>query len=104
LPKGVTAEDVAFFVGRVVEGVGGAPDVTLGAVVKIVAPVAGIVAVLHLPSIAATGVAAAGEQRSETLKEELARQGMLRNLKELEEGWKELIPLLRQLASAIHED
>jgi hypothetical protein len=123
LPSGVSAEDVAFFIGRVIKGVGGAPEVSLGAVVKIVASVAGIVALLHLPSIAAHGVATSAERNALALREQLARQGIhvskeeaytilhevlskhdaLRNLQQLKDACNDLIPLLKQLAAAIHD-
>jgi len=124
LPHGVTSEDVAFFVGRVLKGIGGAPDVTLGAVVRIMTSVALIVGALHSPSIAAHGVAWAAEHNALALKEQLARQGIhvskeeadtilrevlskhegIRDLQQLAENCRELIPLLKQLAAAIHED
>jgi hypothetical protein len=122
LPSGVGAEDVAFFLGRVIKGVAGLPDVTMGAVVKVVTSVALIVAGLHLPSIAAHGVAASAASHAETLRMQLANQGIhitreeantilhelisdrdsVRKLQELEKACKELIPVLRQLAAAIH--
>lgn len=122
LPSGVGAEDVAFFIGRVIRGIAGLPDVTMGALVKLVRNVALMVAGLHLPSIAAHGVAASAARRAETLRMQLASQGIhisreeantilqelisdrdsLRKLQELEKACNELIPVLKQLAAAIH--
>ena len=58
LPSGVTAEDVAFFIGRVIKKGSGLPSVTLGTILRVVLVVAGIVALTHLPHVAAEGLAA----------------------------------------------
>jgi hypothetical protein len=121
LPSGVTGEDVAFFVGRVIRGVAGAgPDVTVGAVVKIVGTVAGLVTATHLPAIAAHGVGHAAGQKAADLKRALAAAGYTVSeaearaivsevlaqrdtaalLKDLDAACRALLPTLNQLKSA----
>lgn len=121
LPSGVTAEDIAFFVGRVIRGVGAAgPDVTLGAIVKIVGTVAGLVTATHLPAMAAHGVAQAAGQKAAELKRALTSAGYTVTeaearaivsevaaqrdtaavLKELDAACRALLPTLNQLKSA----
>jgi hypothetical protein len=121
LPAGVTAEDIAFFVGRVMKGVGGAPEVTLGVVTRIVATVAAIVTATHLPGIAAHAAADAAQRTASDLRAQLAARGMhisdaearaiyqdLRNdetiiqkLNELEHALRELAPVLERLKGVV---
>ncbi len=76
LPSGVTAEDVAFFVGRVIKGAAGAaPDLTFGVLIKIVSVVAAIVTATHLPSIAAHAVAGAAATKAAELRAKLSTAG-----------------------------
>jgi hypothetical protein len=121
LPSGVTPEDVGFFVGRVIRGVAGAgPDVTVGAIVRIVGTVAGLVTATHLPAIAAHGVSHAAGQKAVELKraltaagytvtdaearaiigEVLAQRDTAALLKELDLACRALLPTLNQLKSA----
>lgn len=76
LPSGVTAEDAAFFVGRIIKGAAGAaPDLTFGALIKIIGTVAALVTATHLPSIAAHTVAGAAAANAAELKKKLAAAG-----------------------------
>lgn len=120
LPSGVTGEDVAFFLGRVFKGVGGLPEITLGAVVHIIAKVAAIVTATHLPSMAAHVIAKAAQRSANTLKASLAEAGILvseeeaniilrellsrrdtvQKLEEVRQTSEQLIPILNQLTAA----
>ena len=121
LPSGVTAEDVGFFVGRVVRGAAGAgPDLTIGAILKIAGTVAALVTATHLPAMAAHGVAhAAGHKAAELKKalttagytvteaeartilaEVMAQRDTPAKLKELEAACRALLPTLTQLKTA----
>jgi hypothetical protein len=121
LPSGVSAEDVAFFVGRVIKGAAAAgPELTIGALVKIVATVAALVTATHLPSIAAHTAAHAAGQKAAELKRALAASGYTVTdaeakaivkevmsqpdthamLRQLEQACKALVPTLTQLKSA----
>ncbi|MCW5979538.1 MAG: hypothetical protein KIT09_15780 [Bryobacteraceae bacterium] len=121
LPNGVTAEDVAFFLGRVIKGAGGVPELTLGQLAKVVARVAVVVGSLHAPSMAARGMASAAATNAAALKAQLAAQGLrvsqeeanvilreiladpkgVERLRELENACNELAPVLRCLTAAI---
>jgi hypothetical protein len=121
LPSGVTGEDVAFFIGRVIRGAGtAAPGLTLGGLAKIVATVAALVTVTHLPSIAAHAVAHAASQKATELQralknagytvseaeargilsELLAQRDTAAMLQQLENACRALLPTLEQLKSA----
>ena len=121
LPSGVTGEDVAFFVGRVIKGAAAAgPELTFGALMKIVATVAALVTATHLPTIAAHAVAQAAAQKAGDLKRALQQAGYTVTdaearailtevlskpdtpamLRQLEIACKALIPTLTQLKSA----
>ena len=121
LPSGVSGEDVAFFVGRVVKGAAGAgPELTLGGLMKIVGTVATLVTATHLPSIAAHTVANAAAQKAADLKraltqagysvteaeakailmEVLAKPDTPAMLQQLEIACRALLPTLTQLKSA----
>jgi hypothetical protein len=121
LPSGVTAEDVAFFLGRVIKGVAGAgPELTIGALVKIVRTVALLVTATHLPGIAAHGIGHAAGAKAAELKKQLQAAGytvteaeaktilqeLMRNpdspqkLKALEDACKALLPTLDVLKKA----
>ncbi|MGZ8928558.1 MAG: hypothetical protein ACXW03_08885 [Methylobacter sp.] len=76
LPSGVTAEDVAFFVGRVIKGAAGAsPDLTIGVIIKIISSVAAIVMATHLPSIAAHAIGSAAAAKANELRMKLLAAG-----------------------------
>ncbi|MCI0565056.1 MAG: hypothetical protein MN733_41855 [Nitrososphaera sp.] len=76
LPSGVTAEDVAFFIGRAIKGaVGASPDLAVGAIIKIVGSVAAIVTATHLPSIAAHAVGSAAASKAKELRMKLLAFG-----------------------------
>jgi hypothetical protein len=122
-PRGVTAEDVAYFLGRVLGsyGIAGLPEATLGSVIKVVAEYAVFVAALHLPSITAHWVEADLRKNIGSLRQRLAAAGVhvddeearkilteLRMhpdtetvLKELEKASKELMPILNELQKAL---
>jgi hypothetical protein len=122
LPSGVTSEDVAFFLGRLFKGVGGLPEVTLGAILSTAARVAAIVAATHLPAVTAEAIKIAAHERAEVLQADLAKVGIVvtkqdaeiimhevlsdpnavKRLEELEGLCQELIPTLEQLSEALH--
>src|SRR5262249_6840390 len=107
LPSGVSAEDVAFFVGRVIKGaVGYAPDLTFGALLKTVATVAGLVGATHLPGIAAHAVEGAAATKATELQKDMKDAGYTVTeaeaaaiLGELRSG-KDATTLLRDLETA----
>lgn len=121
LPAGVTGEDVAFFVGRVIKGAAGLPELALGSVVRLAATVGGIVAATHLPGIAAHGVAAAAKDSAAEIRTRLAEQGIavsdvearamlqdlrsdrevVQKLRQLETVSRDLAPLLSRLQVAL---
>jgi hypothetical protein len=76
LPSGVSSEDVAFFLGRVLRGVGGLPEATFGTVLRITGRVAAIVTATHLPAIAARAAARAAKKKAIDLQRELAEVGV----------------------------
>jgi hypothetical protein len=76
MPNGVTAEDVAFFIGRLIKGAAAAaPELTLKVLVKMAASVAGLVTLAHLPSITAHAVGIAAKAHAEQLKKEMEAAG-----------------------------
>jgi hypothetical protein len=121
LPFGVTAEDVGFFIGRVIRGVSGLPGVTLGAVLKIIIAVATIVGITHLPHITAEGLEVATRENMAIIQGRLAEAGInvskeearmimqqllsdpdaIRKNRELQKSLQQLIPILKQLQQAI---
>lgn len=122
-PRGVAAEDVAYFLGRVLGnyGIAGLPEVTLVPVLKVVVEYALFVSLLHLPSVTAHWMEADLRRDAGTLKQRLDAAGVhvddiesqkilseLRAhpdtesiLKELEKAGKEFIPLADQLMRAL---
>jgi len=56
IPRGVDAQDVAFFLGRLLHGATELPEVTLTAFVRLALKSATLVALAHLPGAAARGV------------------------------------------------
>jgi len=116
---GVTGEDVAFFVGRVIRGAGTAPEVSLGLLLKIVVQVGLLVAATHAPSIVVHAAESAAHRTEEELKEFLASMGYTitaaeakdimkearahvadGDLKALETDLKALLPSLEDLSQA----
>jgi hypothetical protein len=103
LPAGVTAEDVGFFIGRVIGGLGGGPfhpfrpatvnsvQVTLGAVLRTVVKVGLLVTATHLPQITAEAVAAAARARAAELQARLADEGITVTQEEAEKILRELL-------------
>jgi hypothetical protein len=75
LPSGVTAEDVAFFVGRVIKGAAAAPNLTFGALMKIIGTVGTIVTTTHMPSLVTHAVAGAVAAKAAELRRNLAAAG-----------------------------
>jgi hypothetical protein len=76
LPSGVTAEDVSFFVGRVIKGAAGAgPDLVFGTLLKVMGKVAAIVTATHLPSIAGHALANVASAKAKELQTQLRAVG-----------------------------
>lgn len=55
IPEGVSAEDLAFWLGRVLKGVGALPDIRATALTKALAIVTSLVALAHAPGMAGRG-------------------------------------------------
>jgi hypothetical protein len=120
LPSGMTAEDVAFFIGRVIKGAAAAPSLTFGALMKIVGTVGTIVTVTHLPSLVTHAVAGAAAAKAAELRRNLAAAGytvteaeartilnevmlqkeMVAKLRQLDVACKALLPSLEVLKRA----
>jgi hypothetical protein len=121
LPQGVSGEDVAFFVGRVIKGVAGAgPDLVFSGFLKIALTVAGLVTATHLPFIAAhtaahmaaakaaelqralqqAGYSVTESEAKTIMKEVLAQPDTPQKLRQLEAACKALLPTLNQLKNA----
>jgi hypothetical protein len=118
-PRGVTAEDVAYFLGRVLGnyGIAGLPEVTLVPVLKVIGEYLLFVSALHLPSVTAHWVAADLRKDAGNLKARLAAAGVHvdeaeaakilhelqanpdteKVLKDLETAGKDFIPIADQL-------
>lgn len=123
LPEGVSGEDVAFFIGRVVKGVDGLPTVTIGTVIRVATQTAAIVSAAHLPAITAEAAKKAAEERAEELAARLASAGIhlskeeaekilheqlsqkesLQTLRELSETMGELLPLLEEIGKLLRD-
>jgi hypothetical protein len=123
LPSGVTGEDVGFLIGRILRGVDGLPQVTVGALVKVAAKVTLIVGALHLPNVAAHAAEAVAHQKAEEFRTELRDAGydvtlpeakqILREameqkdlestLDEMEKAFKALAPSLETIEKALYE-
>jgi len=123
LPDGVTGEDVGFFVGRVLHGIDGLPEVTIGAIIKVTASVAWKITLLHLPNVIAHAAEAAAHQHAEEfraylqgigytvtvdeataiLKDAIARRDLEATLQQLEQACKALAPSFQELENAIYE-
>ena len=123
LPEGVTGEDVGFFVGRVLHGVDGLPEVTIGAVIKVTASVAWKITLLHLPNVTVHAAEAAAHERAEEfraylqgigytvtvdeakaiLKDAMAKRDLEATLHQLEEACNALAPTFQVLENAIYE-
>jgi hypothetical protein len=84
LPSGVSIEDVAFFLGRVIRGAAGAPAVSLKVLAKIVATTAPLVAVTHLPSMTGHVLEAEAKKRAVEYQRRLAAAGYTVTLDEAE--------------------
>lgn len=123
LPKGVRGEDVGFLIGRVIKGVDGLPEVTLGAMAKTAAKVTPLVTLTHLPAVAAHAGEAAAQERAELFREHLRQFGhtvtpgeakaiiedatrnrsLEETLNQLETACKALAPSLQKLQRALYE-
>jgi hypothetical protein len=122
LPKGVTANDIAFFLGRVIRGgAAAAPNIGILAISRIVVVTAAVVGALHLPNIAAHTVASeakkhaaeyqrklseAGytvtlEEAEAILKDSLSRGDPKQSLEALERAINALLPSLEQVSKAL---
>jgi hypothetical protein len=62
IPDGVSAEDIAFWLGRILKGVAALPDIKASAISKILAVVTTLVALTHSPGIATHSIVAAIKQ------------------------------------------
>lgn len=87
---GVTPEDVAFFLGRVIHGAAGAPEITLGVLLKITTKVALLVSAAHGPSIVAHAAMSAANRRAEDLRAYLTSLGYTVSLQEAAQIIREL--------------
>ncbi len=122
LPKGVTVNDVAFFVGRLIQGAAKAgPALTLKLLARITATTAALVSATHLPSISGHVVAAEAKKHATEyqkklndagytvtkdeaeaiLKDSLSRGDAKETLEALEKAVTELAPSLDQLSKTI---
>lgn len=118
LPSGVTAEDVAFFIGRIVKGIRDETGrLALKTLIKIVAVVAALVTATHAPFMVMHSIEKKVAMKGPDLKKSLAEAGitltdheartilqdLLRSpdtrqkLEELERTCKEFAPLLEKL-------
>jgi hypothetical protein len=127
LPAGTSAEDVAFFVGRVPKGLNEIPSITARATLRTVVKVVVIIAGLHLPAVATRGVQSAAQHvghaattDTEALRSDLSEAGVhlsreeavqmieelvaddntRQHLQEVENTLQHGMPLLEQLYSA----
>ena len=129
LGEGVSSEDVAFFIGRMLGKYGiigiasGGTELTLKIVLRIIAKMGLIVTATHSPSIignAASGVAKANaavlqsnlaeaglnvseEESRVILLEFLSQTDSPKKLKELDTSLQKLIPILEQLQKDMHD-
>jgi outer membrane protein OmpA-like peptidoglycan-associated protein len=121
IPQGIGAEDVAFFLGRLLHGAAGLPEVTLAAFVRLALKTAGLVALAHLPGAVAHGVEERVMDRASELKAKMAEEGVTmseeearvlvrefmahpdaeQRLKVLEAAFQDLAPALRALSDAL---
>lgn len=122
LPGSVSAEDIAFFLGRVIKGAMEAgAELTLGGLIKIAIHVAELVALAHLPSVTGRAVGAAASAHAEEfkrrleaagftltkgeaesiLREALAQPDTNAKLQALEDACKKLAPSLEVLGRAL---
>ena len=102
LPSGVSLEDVAFFVGRVIKGAAAAPELTLRVLLKIIAITAPLVALTHLPSMTGHVLEQETKKRAKELQQKLAEAGYTITLEEAEMIIKD--SLSRGDASLLLED
>jgi outer membrane protein OmpA-like peptidoglycan-associated protein len=121
IPRGVGAEDVAFFLGRLLRGAAELPEVTLMAFVRLALKTAALVALAHLPGAAAHGVEERVTDRVKEVRESMAREGVSmseeearvlvhefmahpdaeQRLRVLEAAFQDLVPALRALSGAL---
>jgi hypothetical protein len=121
IPRGVGPEDVAFFLGRLLRGAAGLPEVTLMVFVRLALKTATRVALAHLPGAAARGVEERVADRVRELRELMAREGVTmseeearvlvrefmahpeaeQRLRVLEAAFQDLVPALRALSDAL---
>ncbi|HET7543790.1 MAG TPA: hypothetical protein VFK05_28155 [Polyangiaceae bacterium] len=121
LPKGVTAEDVCFFIGRVIKGGAAAPELTFGAAVKMITVTLALVTAAHLPGIAVHGAKSALSTKAVEYRTKLREAGyevsdeeirlMIRDFEarpdtkqffeQLEKDGKALKPVLDELAKSL---
>ena len=73
-PSGITAEDVAAVLGRLLGGVAGAPDTGFQVLAGIVVRTLSVYTALHLPLLAGRGVGQHPAELARTLADELRRQ------------------------------
>lgn len=79
LPNGVTAEDVAFFIRSVIGRKGlmkGAPDISLGIILRTATRIGSVITLTRLPSITLKEVKEAAEKHSGELQKILAEAGL----------------------------
>ncbi|MDB4975002.1 MAG: hypothetical protein JWN48_3343 [Myxococcaceae bacterium] len=120
LPDGIGAEDVAFWLGRIIRGVAGAPELTIAAFARVVGMVTLLVSVTHAPMVTAHAGAAAAEGALGQVEQQLEAGGyhlsraelktILNDvatqpdaqamLKQLQTSLSAVLPSLQQLARA----
>jgi hypothetical protein len=74
-PSGITAEDVAAVLGRLLGGLAGAPETGFRVLAGIVVRALAVYTALHLPLIAGHGAAQHADEIARALADELRRQG-----------------------------
>jgi hypothetical protein len=84
LPSGVGTEDVAFFIGRVIKGAAAAPELTLRALLKIIAITLPLVTITHAPAMTGHALEAEVKRRAKELQEKATAAGYSITLEEAE--------------------
>jgi hypothetical protein len=103
LPSGVTAQDIAFFIGRLICGFlipksaskllcrGNLTEVAWVPIIKLIAKTAILVSAVHLPFIAVHGVEKAARNKATELQKNLAEVGIVLSKEEARTILKELL-------------
>lgn len=97
--RGVTAEDVAFFVGRLVQGLSQAPELSLTMFLRVLGRVAALVTATHFPGIVVHSAHAAASRAEEDLKKCMIEAGYTVTLDEA----KEILREVRNNPKGVHD-